>query len=122
MCFALALLAGGCSKKELTIDGKVTRGAEPLKVSSKGKIEVIFFPYPDVKDNKHKTSYPAMVENDGAFKVANIPPGQYLVTVAQIDPMPVNDLLAGKYSQQNSKIIRDVKEGERIDIDLNAGK
>ena len=121
--FTLALCANGCSgNKNVTVNGKVTRGAEPLKVSNKGKIEVVFHPYPAVKDNKPVTTYPAMVQNDGNFEVTDIPIGQYLITVKQIDPMPVNDLLAGKFDVQNSKIIREVKAGEKIDIDLNAAK
>jgi len=129
LCLAL-LVASGCSggTKKVTVNGKVMRGAQALKVSAKGKIEVIFHPYPEFKETgkisnpDRARTYPAMVQNDGNFEVEEIPVGQYLISVRLIDPMPVNDLLEGKFSEQNSKIIRDVKEGERIDIDLNAVK
>jgi hypothetical protein len=121
---ALAVLTGlaasGCgSGGAIRVKGTVTNNGQPLSVSDKGMVQVIFIP-----DDPEKAgdTYPANVNPDGTFEVPGkegkgIPPGKYRVAVRQLDPYPTKDKLKDKFSPEKTPIVRDVASRE-VNIDI----
>lgn len=116
-----AFFSAGCKEnRQYTISGKVTRGGEPLVwESDNSQLLVIFIPV-DRRDDS-PTYRAETVKEEGTYSIAGIPPGEYLVSIQQTDPIPTHDLLNFAYGPSNSPIRKKVTEnGQIIDIDLPA--
>ncbi len=114
------LLLVGCGGGGVTPSGKLTKGGAPLKVSEKGMVQVHLLP----AEGQVQTVYTAQVAADGSFTVKGadgkpIPAGKYKIGVVAMDPYPTHDLLKGKFDDKKTTIVRDVKAGQPLDIDLD---
>jgi hypothetical protein len=113
----LILAAAGCSASLVEAHGKVVRNGKPIALSKTGTIDVIFIPV--VEAGKPFTTYPAVVETDGSFKVRQLPRGKYRIAVFVRDPNPQVDKLKSKFSNDKTKIEREVNGKDAIDVDLD---
>src|SRR5437867_3544588 len=94
-CSILSLLAAGCGSN-VKVKGKVVKGGNPIQVSDKGRVVVIFTPGADVKDVPAGTNFSGDVGADGSFEVKGpegkgIPKGKYKITVHTADPFPMGN-------------------------------
>lgn len=122
---ALLSLAPGCGggaggANTVTVTGKVHKGGKPLPVGKDCLLEVTFVPHGDGAEGNSVEPYRTAdgVYEDGTFKVRDLPPGKYRVTVELRDPSATKDLLGGAYTAKNSPFLRDVAAGATIDLDL----
>jgi hypothetical protein len=116
-CLLLGL--AGCAKpvKKVAIQGAITQNGKPVTTSSRGFVQVIFYPGDATVQNA--TSVPAVVDSQkGTYEVSAIPVGKYKVAVQQLDPAPATDKLKGAFNATNTKIVRDITADGKVDIDL----
>ncbi|HZT82974.1 MAG TPA: carboxypeptidase-like regulatory domain-containing protein [Gemmataceae bacterium] len=122
---AMVLLLSGCTKgggKKVAVKGRVVDGGRPVTVPADlppgdPGIRVIFLSA-DREMKKAGEAYNAVVNpQDGTFEVKDIPPGKYRIAVS-VGAFGTPDKYGDKFSQDNSQIVRDVKGGEDIVIDL----
>jgi hypothetical protein len=115
----IVLSSAGCKEnRQYTISGKVTRGGEPLVwESDNSQLLVVFVP---VDRSDDPLTYRAETNKaEGTYTVTGIPPGEYLVSIQQTDPIPTHDLLNFAYGPSNSPIRKEVNQnGQVIDIDI----
>jgi hypothetical protein len=145
--FTLGALLVGCGGKSdanlVKLKGKLVKGGQPYasqltgpkypEGEGVGMAEVTLFPVSDEKqvivDDNGDTTVAgvqrAHVSPDGVFelpepgsKSQGIPRGKYRVVVKHIDPLTDKDRLNGKYNEKNSKVTRDIGDGQEIVIDL----
>src|SRR5262249_39800772 len=86
--------------------------------SDKCELEVTFVPLDRERD---KNTYRAQTDRTaGTYTIDAIPAGSYRVSIQQMDPAPVYDLLGNGYGMDNSPILHEVakKAKQVIDIDL----
>lgn len=120
---ALVLTAlSGCGSQKV-VTGKITNKGQPLPVSEKGVIQVTFATAAPSGKSAHREVYPAVVQPDGTFKVAGpeekgIEPGKYQISVQLLDPYPAVDRLRGYFAPGKTPIVREVKGGAPLEIDL----
>ena len=136
MLLCLAVAGGalsGCGDSgppRAKIKGEVTNDGEPLKVKPMvGKVQVTFFP---LSEKGEITGDPqeAAIQPSGEFTVhgtegKGILPGKYKIAVRQWDEFPNKDVLEGKADKDHTTIIRDIKDGDEVIIDVKdilAGK
>jgi hypothetical protein len=117
----IALASAGCKEnRQYSVTGKVTRGGEPLVWNSDNSQLIVMF----VPVNRKPSSSTYLAETnkeEGTYRIAGIPPGEYLVSIQQTDPVPTHDLLNFAYGPSNSPIRKEVTDdGQVIDIDIPA--
>jgi hypothetical protein len=104
------------------LKGKVTKGGQPLQVNKAqmgnyARVEVAFVPVAG------GTAYSSEVKDDGTFEIVTtegkaIPTGKYKIAVRQLEYQ--NDLLQGKFDEQNTPITRDITtDTKEVTIDLD---
>lgn len=108
----LLLLLTGCEQTDPTIKGKITNDGQALQVSDNGDIQVEF-----IQDGSGQ-SYLVSVQSDGSYELT-APPGEYRVSIKQLDPYPNVDKLKGKFSQQNTPIKKKLEGEQTVDIELS---
>lgn len=125
------LFQAGCGEEgyglanAVKLTGTVTDGGTPLHVegleNATGMITVGFCPIEgDGKGQARVEATSAMVAADGTFEVVDgIQPGTYLITVRAWEPYPQIDKLKGKFSEQRSKIIREIAGDTELEIDVS---
>lgn len=117
--YLVATTSAGCKESRLySISGKITRGGEPLVwKSDNSQLIVIFVP---IERKDDSVTYRAETNRQaGTYSISGIPPGQYLVSIQQTDPIPTHDLLNFAYGPSNSPLRKEVTQnGQVIDIDL----
>jgi hypothetical protein len=116
---ACALLLTGCAEKLVTVKGTVLQNQKPLEVGPTGSVLVTLVP--DVPPGTPYTMYPGRADPaTGNFQIdEQVRPGKYKIAVEQNDPLPGDDKLKGKFSAQNTTIIREVvDEKTHLTIDL----
>lgn len=122
--------SGNPSEGEVVIvRGKVTNAGQPLKVAhadvGAGWVQVVF-----VKDAGQGAAagadqtYSTKADEAGAFELKGrfgngIPPGKYRIAVRQWDPYPNKDGLQGKFSEQQTPIVREVDGKTPLEIDVS---
>jgi hypothetical protein len=128
------VVAGGCRggqvepKFSSALHGKITRGGQPLQVDKArhggyANVELVFVPL-----DRAGRQFTTKAGEDGAFEVLlpegqTIPPGKYRIAVHQWNPQPKTDELGGRFSEQNSPIVRDITGGQQeLVIDLASPK
>ena len=128
LCALCIAGCGGPRDGAVPVRGRVTRGGEPLAVKGRdlglGYVEVHFY---RIGDDGTTANDPAdaAVEEPGDFTVRGkdghgLPPGKYKITVRQLDPAPNTDKLGGRFNLKNSRIEREVTDGEdEIVIDVS---
>ncbi|QDU77969.1 hypothetical protein Pan97_50480 [Bremerella volcania] len=106
----------GCSEAPSIVKGSVTKGGEALQVSSQGDIQIHFIQ----EENGKMTgqTYMTSIDPSGHFE-AEVPAGEYRISVQQLDPYPNVDKLKGQFSQAKTPIKQSIKGGDTIDIDLS---
>ena len=117
----IAFASTGCKEeRRYTITGKVTQGGEPLVWNSdNSQLIVIFIPVDRKTDSP--TYRGETNKEEGTYTITGIPPGEYLVSIQQTDPIPTHDLLNFAYGPSNSPLRKEVtQDGQVIDIDLPA--
>jgi len=118
----LVAAVAGCGGGGYRVTGKLTKGGAPIKVSEKGLIQMAFI---EESDKQAVNPFPVSVNKDGTFEVngraelKGPPAGKYRVSVELIDPYPGTDKFQGKYSKQNSPIIKEVTGNQELTVDLN---
>lgn len=136
---ALALIAGCQEKKKdegprITIHGRIVDKDKPFSMDSykpklppgtstppaaggggSGAIQLAFYPA-DNSDVRY-----ARVNQDMTFDLGDLKPGKYkIVLTAGNLPPGTPDPFGGKFTQEKSKIVRDLnKDGEDIVIDIS---
>jgi hypothetical protein len=120
----------GCDTPQddsVPVRGKLTNNGQPLAVKGReiglGYVELHFYRIQD-DGTTDKDPADAAVEESGEFTVRGrdghgLPPGKYKITVRQLDPAPDNDKLQGRFNFENTPLVREIKEGEEILIDLS---
>jgi len=118
LLIACALSLTGCGEKLVTVQGTVLQNQQPLTMSPTGSIQVTLIP--DVPPGTPYTTYPGRADATGKFVIEEkVKPGKYKVAVEQNDPLPGTDKLMGKFSPQNTTIVREVvDEKTPLVIDL----
>lgn len=111
------VMVAGCGAKKVTVNGKVTRKGEPIKMGTNGYFQVTLIPV--VEKGKNYTTIPGRSDADGAFVIENVPAGKYRIAIQQFDPNPQQDALGGQFSEEKTKIVRDIDGKSPIEIDLN---
>lgn len=106
------LMITGCEHSDPVITGSVTNDGQALQVSDNGDIQIEF-----IQDGTGQ-SYLASVQKDGTYELT-APPGEYRVSVKQLDPYPNVDKLKGKFSQQKTPIKKTLAGTETVDIELS---
>jgi hypothetical protein len=127
LALPLALLLGcGKSDRAVRATGRVTNAGEPLRVMGRemglGMVQIQFFRIDDGSLQASEAEG-TVANEDGQFEVCGregkgITPGRYRIAVRQWDPYPQCDRLGGRFSEDNSPIIREVTGREAILIDL----
>jgi hypothetical protein len=124
----LALIFSGCGAPPtdtVPVSGRLTNNGQPLAVKGRelglGYIELHFYRIHE-DGTVDKDPADAAVEESGEFSVrgrdgGGLPPGKYKITVRQLDPAPDNDKLGGRFSFENTPLVREVTD-EPILIDL----
>jgi hypothetical protein len=123
---AMAIVAAGCGNNKDTLTtpkGKIVKGGQALV--AKGRLPPGSIPWRvEFISMDGKTSYQAVVEEDGSFSVPGIgkgiAPGKYKVAVYFFDPGPPNDILKGTFGSDRTKIVVTVearKDVGTIDLD-----
>jgi hypothetical protein len=128
----LIFLLSGCSstpqEKVSAVRGRLTNAGAPLEVAGKeagvGRIEINFHALgaDGIAGEAFESASP---DDQGHYKMRGrdgrgIKPGKYRIAIRQWDPYPDNDKLGGKFSFENSKIVREVGETETtIDLDVS---
>jgi hypothetical protein len=117
LMLCVALGAGSGCGGNIQVSGKLTKGGKPLPPSQTGHVEIKLIP---VNAKEHYTTQVGIVDEKGSFEIPDVPPGKYKVTVEEMgDPTnPASDTLGGQFSEQNTKIIREI-DGKPLDIELN---
>jgi hypothetical protein len=126
------LFLSGCSsapqEKVSAVRGRLTNAGTPLQVAGKeagvGRIEINFHLLngDGVASEAFESASP---DEQGNYKLRGrdgrgIKPGKYRIAIRQWDPYPGTDKLGGKFSFENSKIVREVGETETtIDLDVS---
>ncbi len=129
---AAILGCGGKSPSEgvvVVVRGKVTNAGQPLQVAradvGAGWVQIVFSKDAGtgavVDPNQ---TYTTKADDSGAFELKGrfgngIPPGKYRIAVRQWDPYPDKDRLDGKFSEQQTPIVREVADKLTIEIDLS---
>ena len=134
-CLALLLVAfllgwslPGCGGGNATLDvhGRLTKKGQParpkeVKGMVVGKIQVKLYPQKNGKFDPKESYSGAVSPQDGTFTISRVPPGQYKVCVVwKDDPMQEQDSLKDNYSFQKSKLIKEIKAGEELNIDVGS--
>jgi hypothetical protein len=104
--------------KTYRVTGTVTHGGEKPRWSTDDHlITVLFIP---VDRDKDTNVYSARtVDSDaGTYAVEGVPPGEYMVSVLVLDPLPGKDLLNLAYDPKNTPLRRTVAGNDTIDIDI----
>ena len=126
---AITSLVLGCGNPPgdtVPVHGKLTNNGEPLAVKGRelglGYVELHFYRMNE-DGTIDKDPADAAVEESGEFTVrgrdgGGLPPGKYKIAVRQLDPAPDNDKLGGRFNLENTPLVREVREGEEIIIDL----
>src|SRR5262245_56888563 len=66
------------------------------------------------------TSYARLDPNTGTFEVQGLKPGRYKIALTVSNALPgATDPFGGKFTPEKTKIIRDIKGGEDIEIDIS---
>ncbi len=125
--FAAIVLAGceanpqSVQDRMIGVRGKVVNAGQPLKVSNPmaGWVEIKFIEYTEPGSQKAAETYTARADQNGEFDAAGKFPGKYKIAVRQWDPYPNTDLLEGKFDEANTTIVRDVKAGDNLVIDVS---
>jgi hypothetical protein len=123
-CLALALLAGGCSQRDmLHTTGRIVKGGAPF-LTQPGEGMRIFFVPTDAGQGTKWDVYAALYSaEDGTFKVIGkdgrgLPPGNYRIALEWLKDR--NDLFHGFFGQAKSPITCEVASGmDEIVIDLD---
>lgn len=113
----------GCGASEpgkVTATGQLLKKGQPLRIGNQVFTQMVFYPQPETKDVKTYNTYSAMLNPDGSFAVADIPPGKYLIALELIGD--AGDLCSGLFKKDNSKLIRDVTGKGSIQIDITKPK
>jgi hypothetical protein len=126
------LFLPGCSsapqEKATAVRGRLTSAGAPLQVAGKeagvGRIEINFHAL-SADGTASESFESASPDDQGNYSLRGrdgrgIKPGKYRIAIRQWDPYPDNDKLGGKFSLENSKIVREVGETDTtIDIDVS---
>jgi hypothetical protein len=111
--------ASGCiDNRKFNISGTVTHGGEPLVW--KHEDSLLFLVFAPIDREKHPDIYKAEYDKGkGIYTISGIPPGEYMVAIQQVDPLPGTDVLGNKYTLAKSPIRKEVtQDGQVIDIDV----
>jgi hypothetical protein len=122
------ILVAGCGEGErvVLVKGQVTSAGQPLRVAGReiglGMVQLQFFRVEE-GGRSAGNAVGAVADDEGHFVVyghngKGIPPGKYRIAVRQWDPYPQVDKLGGRFTADNSSIIREVTGSEEILIDL----
>jgi hypothetical protein len=107
----------GCTKqRNATVTGSVLRDGKPIACSPTGYIQITLMP--DVGANEQYTTRQTRCENDGSFKIVEVPPGKYRIGIEQWDPTPQIDKLNGAFRPGDSKVVCDVDGKTPLAIDI----
>lgn len=118
------LLLPGCGSGKITVKGQILEKGAPLKFEPTDQVALMF--YPEVSKGEESRNHTGHLDKEGNFEVRDIPPGKYKVTF-QVFGMsgkggkptpPTNRFQGGFGNLATTKIIREVKAGEKIIIDL----
>ncbi len=99
------------------VTGTITRGGKPLQWKGEKRVlQVIFGPTDRAQDrNVYRCEGDP---EEGTYVLEGIPAGKYRVSIQQLDPYPMHDLLNFAYSLKDSPFVYDVAGDCKIDIDL----
>lgn len=126
----VALVGCGGSKPKLgpSVEGKLTKGGQPLVVPDTmySMIEMRFIRV-DAPEGKVVDSPKAVVAKDGTYRLTGgddrgIEPGKYKITVEQWEEYPNKDLLKGAFNLEKSPIVRDISGDGVIKLDIELDK
>jgi hypothetical protein len=108
-------LLGG---RRVNVSGSITRDGKPLEwQSDAGTLSVVFLP--KVRDNTTEVFRADSDRATGRFEIKQIPTGDYIVCVQQLDPDGAHDLLGMVYDPSSTDIERKVtNDGQHFDINL----
>ncbi len=132
VCVALLLplaVVAGCHKgpAAVAVKGQVTNAGQPLHVAGREQgLGMVQLECLRLGEDGRTTADAegAVADDQGRFEVhgrdgKGILPGKYRIAVRQWDPYPQNDKLGGKFSEANSRIVREISGGEDINIDVS---
>ncbi len=118
----MTLGCGESGPPKAVVSGKIHNAGKPLEVKQMvGHLGLRFMD----ASGKDRVPYDAVIAPDGTFKVngntgTGIVAGKYKISIRWSDDGPVGaDKLKGKFSEQTTKIIRDVPSPTPIDIDVS---
>ena len=114
----LALAASGCEvAKRTNITGTITRDGKPLVWKSEGGHLVVIFVPEDRKPGQDPIL--AVTERDtGTYRIAQIPPGAYLVALHQFDEKHM-DAFRNKLDPAKTTLrVEVVEDNQVIDVDV----
>jgi hypothetical protein len=115
----LVVLAGstGCGgQKKVKVTGAVVQDGKPLPVTTMGGAQITLVP--EVAPGGAITTHVGYADEQGKFEILNVPPGKYKVAVTYEDKGPGSDKFGGKFSQDNTKIRREVDGSKPLTIDV----
>jgi hypothetical protein len=120
----LAAIAGGVwagvrfwPPSKCRITGTITRDGKPLEWKDNFCYLLVIFASTDRQ--RHPEIYRFEGDTkDGTYVLTNVPPGEYRVSITQLDEPRFHDQLELAYGLNNSPIVREVKGDGVIDIDL----
>ncbi|MES2790155.1 MAG: hypothetical protein V4719_11070 [Planctomycetota bacterium] len=124
-----AVMLAGCGgapsgPPRIHVKGRVSNKGEPLKVRAMvGRVQVTFYPV-TAPGAPHSDPQEAAVKPNGDFTVPGtdgkgIVAGQYKIAVRQWEEFPNKDLLAGKFDEKNTKLIREITGRDAVVIDVS---
>src|SRR5262245_57090241 len=96
----------GLVPRRVSVSGTITRDGKPLGWESEaGTLDVVFLP--KVRDNTTEVFRAESNRATGRFEFKEIPPGDYIVCVQQLDPDGAHDLLGMVYDPSSTDIERE---------------
>lgn len=114
-CALLCLTAAGCGPKKVTVQGKLTNGADPITGSRDGPTSMSFVPLGE--GGNAGPGIEAPVDQETATYKVVIPVGKYRVAVRHYLP-GFKEQFSNRFSEAASPIIREVTGDQQLDIDV----
>ncbi|MDB5338578.1 MAG: hypothetical protein JWN70_4197 [Planctomycetaceae bacterium] len=121
------LVFAGCSGPagpvRIKVKGNVSNKGARLNVPAMvGRVQVTFYPVSE-PGAPRQDPQEAAIQPNGDFTVPGtdgkgIVAGKYKIAVRQWEDFPNKDVLAGKFDEKNTKIVKDVTSDEDILIDV----
>jgi hypothetical protein len=118
LVLVLALAAAGCEEpKRTNITGTITRDGKPLVWKSAGGHLVVIFMPEDRKPGQDGIL--AVTDRDtGTYRIAQIPPGAYLVALHQFDEKHMDGFQNKLDPVKTTLRVEVVEDNQVIDVDV----